>query len=106
MHEARLAKDGRGWIDPAKEKAGDAHCRITAHGTARASFRTWCETDEHGNRFHIDQKAAELCLLHAVTEDERLNHAYTRATLDGERRRIMALWGRYCLTGEWPADES
>lgn len=101
MHCQRFALDGCGWIDPEKSKRKGEPCVITPHGL-RAAFRTWARDDEHGNNRELDQKAAEMCLLHKPKDVH--NGAYDRAGLKNERRRIMALWGIYCTTGKWPGE--
>ena len=96
LHENRLLRDGRGWIDPFKSQRMGKPSVITMHGTARASFRTWAKSDELGNNKLFDQEAVELCLLHS--KDDRYRGAYDRAPLAKERQKIMAAWGRYCLS--------
>ena len=96
LHQARLAKDGRGWIDPEKTKLLGKPCVITIHGTARSTFRTWAKDDSLGNNRRFDQEAVELCLLHM--KNDGYNGAYDRARLPKERRLIMEAWGEYCTS--------
>ena len=96
MHDARFALDGRGWIDQTAKKRSGNPAVITLHGTARASFRTWAKDDALGNNRLFDQEAVELCLLHA--KNDAYKGAYDRATLDNERRMVMAAWGKYCFS--------
>jgi integrase len=95
LHEKRVAKDGRGWIDPAKSARLGKPCIITLHGTARATFRTWAKDDVLGNNRRFDQQAVEMCLLHE--KNDAYNGAYDRAPLAQERRKIMQAWGDYCM---------
>ena len=97
LHEKRLQKDHRGWIDPIKSSKMGKPCVITLHGTARASFRTWAKDDELENNRRFDQQAVEMCLLHA--KNDAYNGAYDRAPLAKERRQIMEAWGKYCMSG-------
>ena len=96
LHEKRLQKDHRGWIDPIKSSKMGKPCVITLHGTARASFRTWAKDDELENNRRFDQQAVEMCLLHA--KNDAYNGAYDRAPLAKERRRIMEAWGNFCMS--------
>lgn len=96
LHENRLLRDGRGWIDPLKTQRMGKPAVITMHGTARASFRTWAKSDKLGNNRLFDQEAVELCLLHS--KDDRYRGAYDRAGLEVERRKIMDAWGSYCFS--------
>lgn len=94
LHERRVEEDGVGWIDPQKADLECKDIRITLHGTARASFRTWCEEKEFGGKFGFNTKAIELNLLHQPRDLYR--GAYSRSTMIEERQRIMLLWGKYC----------
>ena len=96
LHENRLVRDKVGWIDPIKTEITGKASVITLHGTARASFRTWAESDEFGNNRELDQNAAELCLLHS--KNDEYGEAYNRADFVKERRLIMQCWGNYCLS--------
>ena len=69
-------------------------CRITQHGTSRATFRNWTNSDELGNNRKFDSQAAEFCLLHGSKDP--LKGAYNREKLMKERRLIMDEWGKYC----------
>lgn len=94
LHNRRFEEDGVGWVDPQKIDLDCKDVRITLHGTARASFRTWCEEKEFGGKFCFNVKAIELNLLHQPRDMYR--GAYSRSTMIEERQRIMNLWGKYC----------
>lgn len=96
MHEARLAEDGRGWVDPNEVGSNGKPAVITLHGTARATFRTWAKDDKSGNNRKFDQEAVEMCLLHS--RRDMYKGAYDRSSLENERRLIMNAWGKYCLS--------
>lgn len=96
MHEARFARDGRGWVDPHEKNSKGEPAVITLHGTARATFRTWAKDDVSGNNRRFDQEAVELCLLHA--KNDMYRGAYDRSRLDRERQLIMTTWGAYCVS--------
>ena len=93
VHEKKLALDGIGWIDPVKSKIEGRPCKLTQHGTCRATFRTWAKDDLLGNNRRFDQEAVELCLLHS--KNDGYKGAYDRARLEEERRLIMNAWGDY-----------
>lgn len=97
MDTQKAAIDGRGWKDFTRRNgAGKIEpVRITQHGTARASFRTWAKNDELGNNRKFDQEAVELCLLHARKDTYR--GAYDRSQLLKERRLVMKEWGAFCF---------
>lgn len=96
LHLKRKAEDGIGWIDPVKSQKMGSPQRITQHGTARATFRTWAKDDALGNNRRFDQEAVELCLLHS--KDDAYHGAYDRAPLEKERRAIVEAWGEYCYS--------
>lgn len=91
LHTAKKLKDGIGWVDVNYlDKEGQPR-KIVPHGTARATFRTWCaETGKH-------ERASELCLFH-LPEDV-YGGAYNRALFRDERKKIMQEWSDYCLKG-------
>lgn len=93
LHAKRLEEDGIGWIDPVKSQLEGKPCIITAHGTARSTFRTWAKDDGLGNNRRFDQEAVELCLLHG--KNDAYQGAYDRAKLPKERKKVIEAWGKY-----------
>ena len=83
LHERKLTKDGIGWVDDEIIENGKPK-RITLHGTARSSFKTWSKDDSLGNNRRFDSEAVEMCLLHQ--RDDEYKGAYDRSTLEKERR--------------------
>ncbi len=63
------------------------HHRITVHGF-RATFRDWAE--ETGNYSH---HAIEFCLAHQLPS--KVEKAYLRTDLTGQRKKIMNDWEKY-----------
>ena len=63
-------------------------CDITAHGTARATFKTWAQ-----DAGKYPREAVELCLAHAV--QDRTEAAYIRGDALDLRRSIMEDWARF-----------
>lgn len=96
MDTQKLAIDGKGWRDFTKFDKDGNPLRITQHGTARASFRTWAKDDELGNNRKFDQEAAEMCLLHS--RKDAYQGAYDRSQLLKERRDVISQWGAYCFS--------
>lgn len=94
MHVARLEAQGKGWVDPAQSEVEGYPVKVTQHGTARATFKTWSRTGKNLKRFDTD--AVELCLAHKV--DDKYDGAYDRASLIEERRKVMEAWGEYCVS--------
>ena len=82
------------WIDIRQKEIYGDDIVVTPHGVARASFKTWTRTGENLAKFHPD--AVEMCLAHSI--DDKYNGAYDRASLEEERRRVMAAWGEYCFS--------
>ena len=82
------------WVDKEQGEKLGREIIITAHGVARASFKTWTRTGENLRRFYTD--AVEMCLAHSI--DDKYNGAYDRASLEEERRRVMAAWGEFCFS--------
>lgn len=89
-----LSSSQEGWLDKTQTKDLGTPVVATAHGTARATFDTWCRTGE--NRKVFDDDAVELCLTDNLKDD--YNGAYNRATLEPERRFVMQAWADYCYS--------
>lgn len=91
----RAKEEGREeWLDDAQSETVGEPIRITLHGTARATFKTWTRLDRNLKRF--DRDAVELCLAHKI--DDGFGGAYDRAMLTEERKRIMQAWGEFCMS--------
>lgn len=94
LHKIATSSGQDGWLDKKQTKELGRPIVATAHGTARATFDTWCRTGD--NRKIFDDDAVELCLAHNLRDD--YNGAYNRATLEPERRYIMQAWADYCYS--------
>ena len=94
LHDKNIAEGGRGWIDPEQTKEKGYPVGATAHGTCRASFKTWARTGE--NRKLLDDEAVELCMAHKLKDDYA--GAYNRAQLEDERRAVMQAWSDFCCS--------
>ncbi len=57
----------------------------TVHGTARASFKTWC-----------DEAVSEACLAHI--EGDKVKAAYARGEFEQQRVALMEIWSQHCLS--------
>lgn len=90
IHVIKLSMDGQGWVDKNVLNKKGQPSRITPHGTARATFRTWAEES------HKHEKARELCLLHLPKDI--YGGAYKRGLFEKERREIMQEWGDFCIS--------
>ena len=66
LHNRNVKARGRGWIDPEQTKEKGYPVGATAHGTCRASFKTWARSAE--NRKKLDE-AAELCMAYKLKDD-------------------------------------
>ena len=66
-----------------------SHLKITVHGF-RSTFRDWAE--ETGNYSH---HAIEFCLAHQLPS--KVEKAYLRTDLTGQRKKIMKDWEKYLL---------
>jgi integrase len=71
---------------------GDA----TVHGTARATFKTWC--DECTG---FKDAVSEACLAHR--EADKTKAAYARGEFEQQRAALMEMWSQHCLSA--PIDE-
>lgn len=71
---------------------------ITAHGTSRASFKSWAmnQKDEN-NHPKYREVIIEFSLLHQDRNDH-FNGAYSRSLYIEERIGLMADWGKYCFS--------
>lgn len=90
IHVIKLSMNGQGWVDKNVLNKKGQPSRITPHGTARATFRTWAEES------HKHEKASELCLLHLPKDI--YGGAYKRGLFEKERREIMQEWGDFCIS--------
>ena len=90
IHVIKLSMDGQGWVDKNVLNKKGQPSRITPHGTARATFRTWADES------HKHEKASELCLLHLPKDI--YGGAYKRGLFEKERREIMQEWGDFCIS--------
>lgn len=96
LHKAKKSRDGIGWVDPNIKDDNGNPKKITLHGTARASYRTWCADCKGGKHKPFNERAIEFNLLHeAMGEVEK---SYNRAPLESERREIMEAWVKHCLS--------
>lgn len=77
MHEADVAKEGKGYVDP---KSGRP---VVPHGL-RSTFRVWAA--ERG----YDRDMAEMQLAHSVGTD--VERAYRRTDFIERRRAMVAAW--------------
>jgi integrase len=66
---------------------GDA----TVHGTARASFKTWCD-----EATSIKGAVAESCLAHI--EGDKVRAAYSRGEFEALRAQAMEMWSGHCAS--------
>ncbi len=83
-----------GYVDPNLLDKNGKPRTITAHGTARAAFRTWAQDDELGNDRRFSVRTAELCLHHK--SDDGYDGAYERGKAMKSRREMMQAWADYC----------
>ena len=90
IHVIKLSMDGQGWVDKNVLNKKGQPSRITPHGTARATFRTWAEES------HKHEKASELCLLHLPKDI--YGGAYKRGLFEKEKREIMQEWEDFSIS--------
>jgi integrase len=69
----------------------------TVHGF-RSTFRDWC-----GEKTDFSREHAEACLAHTI--GSAVERAYRRGNSLEPRRRIVAAWETFILTGRSPADD-
>jgi integrase len=65
------------------------HPGISAHATARASFKTWA-----GERTNYAREVVEAALAHVV--GDAAEQAYARGDMLARRRQLMEAWSEYC----------
>lgn len=94
LHDRNVKAEGRGWIDPEQTKEMGYLVGAIAHGTCRASFKTWVRSAE--NRKKLDDEAAELCLAYKLKDDYA--GAFNRTKLEDERREVMQAWADFCYS--------
>ncbi|MGF6954725.1 integrase [Paraburkholderia youngii] len=64
---------------------------VTAHGTARSTFRDWA-----AECTNFPRELAEKALAHALKSE--VEAAYQRGDLLAKRRLLMQAWAKYCST--------
>jgi hypothetical protein len=65
------------------------HSGISAHATARASFKTWA-----GERTNYAREVVEAALAHVI--GDAAEQAYARGDMLARRRQLMEAWSEYC----------
>lgn len=71
---------------------------ITAHGTSRASFKSWAMNQKDRNgRPKYREVVIEFSLLHQDRNDH-FGGAYSRSRYIEERIALMQDWGRFCFS--------
>ncbi len=89
MHQAKLKKDGIGWIDPTSKRPA------VPHGTCRSTPRQWfAETG-------VDRDLAEMMLGHKVGSE--VERSYQRSDMIERRRAVAAAWSAFAM-GRAPAE--
>lgn len=84
------------WRDRHQSTTYEKDIKLTQHGIARATFRTWAQDDRLGNDKRFSARTAELCLHHKVTD--AYNGAYERNDSFLRRREMMEAWAKYCYS--------
>ncbi len=99
MNKRRIVVGLDPWLDKEQSRLLGRPVEISPHGF-RASFRTWCTTDQHRNDLRFSKDAAEISLSHSVKD--AYGGAYNRPNPKDMRRQIAEYWGIFCQTGKWP----
>jgi integrase len=87
IHDADLARDGMGYMDPKQGRIA------TQHGF-RSTFRDW--PSEIG---YFDREIIEHAIAHKLKD--KAEAAYQRGTLLLKRAFVMEQWGRFCRTPQF-----
>lgn len=98
LNEKRCKETGKPWIDDKATATEGEDVKVTPHGTARSTFKTWSKSARDpvtGERF--PESAAELNLHHKINADG-MGDTYDRDDAADDRRRLSAAWARYCLS--------
>lgn len=69
--------------------------RVTPHGVARASFKTWGNDAAGYNHPEFQRSTLESCLDH---RHEKYANAYDREQALGDMRRVFDAWGEFCFS--------
>lgn len=95
LHPDGLPDDGRvfpiGVDAVARAMARAGYDGYTAHGTARASFKTWADECTA-----FKNAVSEACLSHI--ESDRVRSAYARGTFEQWRVELMEAWAMHCAS--------
>lgn len=95
MHRRKKAIDGIGWVDRhQKTKLGEFR-RVTPHGVARASFKTWANDAAGYKHSEFREATLDSCLDHS---HEKYANAYDREQALGDMRRVFDAWGEFCFS--------
>ena len=92
LNKARVEQGLAPFVDKRQKDSDGQGRKITQHGVARASFRTWSQkaVDTEGRR--IVEAVAELTLHHAYKGAGGLGRAYEREEFLEERRALAQQW--------------
>lgn len=99
MSKRRVVVGLEPWLDKEQTRKLGKPVKVNPHGF-RASFRSWCTTDEHRNDLRFNREAAEISLSHVVGDE--YGGAYNRPNPKDMRWQIAEYWGIFCQTGKWP----
>lgn len=92
------------FVDKKQIKHGNP-IKVTQHGLARATYKTWTQTASNEQGLPLNVDAVKLSLHHKRIGAGGLGGAYERADFVEERRAISQQWASYCLSAvtakEW-----
>lgn len=95
MHARKKKIDKTGWVDENVKTNTGLPRRVTPHGLARASFKTWANDSTRYKHPKFDRFVLESCLDH---RHEKYACAYDREQSMGEMREVFDEWGKYCYS--------
>ena len=95
MHARKKKIDKTGWVDENVKTNTGIPRRVTPHGLARASFKTWANDSTRYRHPKFDRFVLESCLDH---RHEKYACAYDREQSMGEMREVFDEWGKYCYS--------
>lgn len=90
----RMCQKGYAWHDLNLTTKDGKPRRITVHGTARATFKSWAKDAKTFGHSQFEEDLIERCLDHAGGYAD----PYIREQPIGEMRNVFDEWGKFCFS--------
>lgn len=104
INNKRTAQGLEPYIDKAQSAQHGCTIKVTQHGIARATYKTWTQTAVDHRGLPLNAKTVEFSLHHMPSSEGNLGTAYEREQFTEERKEIAQLWADYCFSEVSPSE--